>query len=304
MKNLMTFIFLLVTSIIKAQTPDTLWSKTYGGSGTEVVGTFPDAVVASAITASGNIYFVSSTQSNDGMVRSNKGSIDCWLVKYNPNGDTIWTKDFGGEDIDLPTDVIALPDGGCMVCGWTYSLTGDFTGHHGTADGEDGFIARFDSSGNILWGKQYGGADFMGVPGHDWLRSIIATGDDKFIAVGQTNSQNYDLPTDLNTFYVGWFLEIDGNGNKLWSRKIVSPLHNEDNANILYDAALMSDKSSVVAIGTVEYWASAAKIWILKIDTTGTVIWQHEYGTSVSDNIAGQVNACSQNGGDIHRTCP
>jgi len=137
---------------------DTLWTQTYGGSGEEEGYAFP--------TTDGG-YIVSGYTSSYGA-----GGSDFYLIKTNNQGDTIWTKTYGGDSTEWGA---ALPttDGGYIVSGYTSS--------YGAGNG-DVYLIKTDASGNSVWTKTYGGTGFdFGVIGQQ-------TSDGGYIIAGTTTS--------------------------------------------------------------------------------------------------------------------
>jgi hypothetical protein len=46
---------------------------------------------------------------------------DIWMIKLNANGDSIWTKTFGGPNWDIGRSMEPTNDGGYVICGDYYS---------------------------------------------------------------------------------------------------------------------------------------------------------------------------------------
>jgi uncharacterized delta-60 repeat protein len=90
------------------QNGDTLWTKSFRGFG----GDWADAI---SPTQDGN-FIVAGGRYLPGA--ENPG---VYLLKITPNGDTIWTKSFGGTSGDWATAMTPTPDGNFMVTGRTYS---------------------------------------------------------------------------------------------------------------------------------------------------------------------------------------
>ena len=130
MKNFYSVaIFLMAFFTGFSQTkPDTLWTKTMGGSLWEAYGSGFQSKSAIALSEDEkSLYIASTTSSNDGFVTDSLGSLDGWLIKLDAQtGDTLWTDVLGGSYWDQILDVTATPDGGCVVCGYSNSLDGDF----------------------------------------------------------------------------------------------------------------------------------------------------------------------------------
>jgi hypothetical protein len=58
-----------------------------------------------------------------------------------------------------------------IVAGYSNSLDGNVTGHHGTTEYQDFWIAKMNSSGNLQWPKSLGGTK------NDGANAVVATSD-------------------------------------------------------------------------------------------------------------------------------
>src|SRR5262249_42166161 len=86
------------------------------------------------------------------------GLSNIFFVKYDPSGNVLWAKKAGGTGGDLGAAVSADVSGNIFVTGYIQSPSVTF----GTitltdSGGHDFFIAKYDSSGNVLWAKSAGG---------------------------------------------------------------------------------------------------------------------------------------------------
>ncbi len=86
-----------------------IWTKTFGGKGSE----------------SGN--YVQETENGDYIIAGTTNSFgagynDVWLIRTNSNGDTLWTKTFGGKQNDGAQSVQQTTDGGFIIAGFTGSF--------------------------------------------------------------------------------------------------------------------------------------------------------------------------------------
>ncbi len=143
MKRLFTAISIqiLLTGFSLSQAPDTMWTKTFGGSGS-------DAGNSVQQTSDGG-YIVAGTTRSFGA-----GNADVWLIKTDASGDTLWTKTFGGSQWDNARSVQQTIDGGYIVTGFTASFgAGEF----------DVWLIKTDTSGDTLWTKTFGGSGPDGV---------------------------------------------------------------------------------------------------------------------------------------------
>ncbi|MDB5284038.1 MAG: hypothetical protein JWO06_3113, partial [Bacteroidota bacterium] len=87
--------------------------------------------------------FIVAGQTTD----STNGPEDMLLFKTDTGGNLIWTKKIGGAGYEEAYGLIATKDGNYMAAGFTTSFSLS----------EDAYLVKFDSAGNILWDKTYGG---------------------------------------------------------------------------------------------------------------------------------------------------
>lgn len=128
-----------------------LWTKTYGGSGDEIIFDVLE-------TSKGGLIVACSTTSNDGDVSGNHGGLDIWMFRTNKAGKMHSQHCFGGSgDDDIP--VLHKTNNGNLIisCGST-SNDGDVSGNHGDYDGWV-FCIKL-SNGVVQWSRCVGGSDF------------------------------------------------------------------------------------------------------------------------------------------------
>ncbi len=107
---------------------DTLWTRTYGGS----LSDFGSKVIQSS---EGNGYLISGSSESFGA-----GGRDVFLVKTNVNGDTLWTRTYGGNFHDGGKAEKVTMDGGYIIVGSTQSFG---------VDTFDIYLIKTDSEGNV-----------------------------------------------------------------------------------------------------------------------------------------------------------
>ncbi len=159
---------------------DSLWTRSFGGPAT-------DEAYSVQQTNNGGYIITGKTQSYGA------GDYDVWLIKLDENGDSVWSKTYGGESRDIGWSVIQTNDGGYYITGYTESYA------HAEED-SDMWLIRTDENGDTLWTKSFGG---YSDDGGQWG---IQTDDNDFVSCGY----EYISGQQLNFYLVR--LTYDGVG--------------------------------------------------------------------------------------------
>ncbi len=171
------------------------WQKALGG-------TNDDEASAVWQTSDGGFVVAGGSNSNDGDVSGNHESLfgwttqDMWVVKLHAGGDLEWQKSLGGSSNESASDVRQTTDGGYILVGPTDGTgdlvgDGDINGSHGD---RDGWVAKLDFSGSLLWQKPLGGS------GADDGSSIEQTDDNGYVIAGNSASNDGDVTGNHGTF--------------------------------------------------------------------------------------------------------
>lgn len=189
-----------------------LWTRTYGSDGYELL--------YDAARTHDNGYILAGTTDS----LATWGETDCWLVKTNADGDTQWTRTFGGASSEFFFSVQPTLDGGYIAGGATGS---------NSAGSYDFYIVKTNQNGVGQWARTFGDI------GDDECSEVRVLSDGGFIASGPTGS--------FGTHPYGtWILRLDANGDTLWS-KVLRP----DTTGYPFCATLISDGGYVMAGGAV-----------------------------------------------------
>jgi hypothetical protein len=115
------------------------WSKTYGGTDTDVG--------YSVVQTSDGGYAIAGYTLSFGA-----GGSDVYLVKTDSLGNMVWSKTFGGTGADHAYSVVQTADGGYAITGYTYSFgAGGYDVYLVKTDVYGDFgLARTDSTANTL----------------------------------------------------------------------------------------------------------------------------------------------------------
>src|SRR4030042_5820903 len=105
MKTVYIALCILYTAMTYAQAPDTLWTRTYGGSDW-------DEGYSILETSDGGYLVLGGTAS----FGQNQ---DIYLIKINSDGDTLWTRLYGSSGYDAGSCIRETSDGGYIITGST-----------------------------------------------------------------------------------------------------------------------------------------------------------------------------------------
>jgi hypothetical protein len=228
-----------------------------------------DAKPAAIIPASDGGYLISGYSSVS-------GNRDGWLVKIDGNGNRLWTKSFGGTNEDQFTSVTKVSGGGYVLTGFSNSGNVDLGENKGSYDG---WIVKVDQGGNKIWNSSFGGSD------EDYLKSVVASADGGYLAVGYTKSGNGDLPKNRGGFDE-WLIKIDANGQKQWI-KTYGGANEEYITNVVGtpDGGYMTIGYTNSTTGDVFRINNDFGGWLLKLDANGNKTAASTYGTDRYDDF-------------------
>lgn len=294
--SLILMTLICATMMARAQAPDSLWTRTYGGD------RFDEAECVQETSDGGFILGGSSQTYGVNFTE------DFWILKTDSDGDSVWSYINGGNRLDRCYAVIQTSDGGYAALGFTesgglgladvwlikldaagvplwnalYGGSGIDIGYsivetadHGFAiagrsttysNGDADFLfIRTDSVGTTQWIQHYGGALF------DLCWSITTTSDGGFALAGRTQSYgsgNEDF----------WLVKTNANGDSLWSKT-----YGGAGLDRGYSVSECFDGGYALAGHTFSFGAGLSDFWFVKTNATGDSLWSRSIGTASSD---------------------
>jgi len=243
-KYFFILILLVITLVINAQIiPDTLWTKTYGGSSMEI-GVSTQQTFDNGFVLTGNTFSFGS------------GCFDIWLIKTDEFGNEEWNQTFGGVGNDYAHSIQQTSDFGYIIAGTT--------GSYG-AGGADGWLLKTDENGIEEWNQTFGQEEY------DGAFSVQQTIDEGYIITGYSFVSNEDH-TD------SWLIKTDEFGNEEWSQSFGG---NADDQT--YCVQQTSDNGYILSGTTHSYGSSSGDAWLIKTDELGNEEWNQTFGDSGFD---------------------
>ncbi len=263
-----------------------LWGTYYGGQD------FND-ITGIKIDTQNNILITGGTQaqtniSTTGSYKPNlTGYSDAFLVKFNNLGVRIWGTYFGGEGTDNATAIALDENNNIYITGGTTSKTNISINNNfqtqlneSTISNIDGFLAKFNSGGNLIWSTYVGGEK------QDDLKTIAVRNNNIVIAGSSYSFMNistvgvFQESHDPITHSDGIVFKFSTNGQRKWSTYYggeqideiyVAEIDDEDN---VYIGGQTASNINITTPGSFESSNSFLyKGFLAKLDTNGKRIW-------------------------------
>ncbi len=160
------------------------FEKTYGGVAQQMGKSVQQ-------TTDGGYIVVGWSNNNQSLVHN------IYAIKTDENGDTVWTRTYGGEDYEEGTSVQQTYDGGYIIVGFTQSFS--------ITPIPDVYLIKTNTDGDTLWTKTIGGIQ-----------------DDRGFSVQQTLDSGYVIAGETWRSFVGprlaYLIKTDKNGDTLWTK--------------------------------------------------------------------------------------
>ena len=253
----------------------------------------------------GKIYITGSTYSNSGIATSGTyqtvyggGSGDAFVTQFETNGSRSWTTYYGGAGNEIAYNIAIDINGDVYITGRTYSPSNIATiGAYQTSiasNYSDAFLAKFDATGNIIWGTYFGGtANETGYGINCDDSSNIYLVGSTFSSSGISTSGSYQ-PNYGGNYGDAFISKFNASGNLLWATYYGSNLGNDiaydvvtDNSGYIYIDGYTNGNDSILATPGA-YQASNAGLadaFIAKFSNNGNRIWSTYFGGTNNDAV-------------------
>jgi hypothetical protein len=235
-----------------------LWVKQFGSA-------YSDYATGISSESSGNTYVSGRTE----------GGEDAFVAKYNANGNQLWMAQFGTSGYDSATGVSSDGSGNVYVSGYTDGSFPSYT----NLGSYDAFVAKYDTSGNPVWVKQFSTSS------HDYAEGISSDSNGNVYVSGKTFGSFLGY-TNLG-LYDAFVAKYDGNGNQLWLRQFgtsgddeITGISSDSSDNVYVTGSTKGGLPGYSNLGSYD-------AFVAKYDGNGNQLWLRQFGTSGNDEITG-----------------
>jgi hypothetical protein len=199
-----------------------IWGKTFNGSGDEIAKRM-------FVDSAHNVYVCGSISSNG------------FFAKYSAGGNLVWSKDIGTASNSVQ-DIAVSSSGDVYITGY-FTNTCDFDPGAGTQNltaagsgWEDIFVGKYDSSGNYVWAKKFGGAGTY----HDRGNRIVVDGSGNCYFSGYFSKavdfgNGFPIGSATNNYYEGFLCKYTSAGNYSWAVNFTS-----STGNVCYQSSALA----------------------------------------------------------------
>lgn len=220
---------------------------------------------------------------------NSKGSEDIFFGKLSKAGQLLWSYNIGGKAADSPTDLMVDGFGNVFLSGLFQDSLFIAEDTLICSDFIDSFIAKFDSTGNVIWIRQLSGS------GNQQCRSITSDFRGNLISAGffsksleftNTESPAYQSIGKYDAFIAKWTTQ----GNIEWINAIIN------SGNVIIKDVLPDGENNYYALGNFTdylqvdstqgqlFSRGGSDIFILKYDSAGNFQWSETFGSPFDDN--------------------
>ena len=229
---------------------------------------------------------------NNDTILGMKGS-EIYLVKYNAQGDVLWSKGLGGSGNTGTVGGIFVDDNSNVIIGGSfgYYLDLDHIILLSNAKGfvlGDMFIAKYDSNGNAIWAKSVSGENNGGhAGGAIWRGYVVAdNAGDVYITGSYLDCDMLFPGTTLSSTGSSnvYFAKYSGTGDFQWARKVFY--------GFSYSNGIATDgKDNILITGTLTTTGRLGKDSLVSAGGDDVFIAKYDkQGNDISGVIAGGSN--------------
>ncbi|MDJ1174874.1 SBBP repeat-containing protein [Roseofilum capinflatum] len=240
-----------------------------------------DGATDIAVDEAGNQYIIGYTNGDlDGNTNAGdnqeNGHGDGFIIKYDAEGNKVWTKLFGGTEGERLNRIEIGADGGLYITGSTFS---SLAAPH--AGDKDALFVKYDTDGNLIWTRQ------LGTEGEEILSGLTSDADGYLYTSGYTHGILSNEVTSSETGYDSLLIKWDKDGNQIWAKQM-----NEWGSNTGSELAFDPTTNTIYQSGWInqalpgQTHNGKTDAYLTRFDTDGNLIWGRQLGSTENDSIA------------------
>lgn len=242
---------------------DSAFVRKYGFDGTELwTRQFSASSSASAycISADGTGVYVGGMVWGYLSGQTSAGRSDAFIRKYDPDGNELWTQQFGTAAEDSVAGILTRSSELCVAGSTSGTLPGQTS-----QGGYDAFVRKYDSAGNEIWTRQFGTANT------DRARGVVMNSTGVYV-VGTTSGETVAGKDDAFVW------KYDSMGNEEWGFQFGT------DGRDWADAITLDTSGIYVAGMTGGSLSGQPKVgvedaFVRKYDFTGNELWTRQFGS-------------------------
>jgi hypothetical protein len=239
--------------------PEGIWHTFLGGAAR-------DWAFAIAVDGSRNTYVTGLSAATWGSpLNPYVGGYDVFVAKLDANGSLLWNTFLGGSDNDVGYGLAVDTSGNVYVNGFSRTTWGSPIRPY--SEREDGFVAKLDTNGSLLWNT------FLGGPGEDRGQGgIVLDEAGNSYVTGWCNATWGTPVAPYGGGWDGYAAKLDANGSLLWST-FVGGSSNE------YGMGIALDTVGNLYISGYNYEVGGVQdAFAAKLNTSGAQQWNVSFG--------------------------
>ncbi|MGA7936889.1 MAG: SBBP repeat-containing protein, partial [Kovacikia sp.] len=242
-----------------------------------------------AADSKGNTFVAGSTSGS--LFGPNKGSDDIWITKYDTKGNQVFALQLGSSGSDSVYGVVTDKDGNFYMAGGT---SGSFVGPNQSGGGFDSWVAKYDSNGKLIWGRQVGQSLTGGFSTAGFGLQVDGNGN-VYLSGLAIKDNPPGSPLNFPVQDDSYVIKFDKNGNQQWFTQIKdpnqpssSPLSQTPFFDECYDMAVDKNGNSYLTgwtQGLVKESDPGRDLlkydaWLSKVDANGVIQWTQQFGST------------------------
>lgn len=194
---------------------------------------------------------------------------DAALWKFSPEGQLLWSRQFGTDEWDTAWSVAAGPDGTVYIAGETRG--GVFPGQSPSGR-MDAFLRKYTPDGEEDWTVQFGG------PRDDRALSLAITPEGFIVVAGSMDSAPF-------------IASYGTDGRERWSRRLEGAYPNGQLSRVVVDV-----EGRIYGAGVF----TGHPIFLSRFSTAGEEVWTQRIATVASKyNLSGRISVAVGPGGNV-----